>query len=96
LEYTLRYAHRVERSDGTTDVVLATDRPIWLWWEGQTPEVSAEDSFTVIQLRLDPKGSGVGKLSTTAVTADKAASTIALQDFGNQPAVLNDVRRETT
>jgi hypothetical protein len=97
VEYTLRYAHRVSRSDGGADVVLATDRPIWFWWDPAAPKGSADRPFTVIQLRLDPKGTGVGKLSLNAgITADKEAGTIALQDFANQPTLLTDVRRETT
>jgi len=38
-----------------------------------------------------------GKVSLAAkVTADNSAGTIALEDFANQRAVLNEVRRETT
>src|SRR5205814_9348051 len=52
LDYTLRYARRIERPDGTTDVVALADAPAWIWWDEGLKDRKATYSFTVIQLRM--------------------------------------------
>ena len=97
VQYVLRYASRMTRPDGTEDIVLATDRPMWIWWDGASkPPAAADHAYTVIQLRLDKSGTGEGKLSfAEAVTADTTAKTIVLADYAARPAVLTNVRRAT-
>src|SRR5437867_1761590 len=63
LDYTLRYAYRVPRSDGGEDVILGTDQPIRLWWDTESGTPLSSQS-TVIQLRLNKDGRGEGKLGT--------------------------------
>lgn len=95
LQYTLRYAHRVSRPDGGEDIVVATDRPIWWWWDAARPADAMTQNFTVIQLRLNKDGAGEGKLSASVSTVggSKEAGTIVLQDYPSQPTLLNNVRR---
>lgn len=92
-----RYADRIPRPDGGEDVVLATDRPVWLWWEGNSTPVTplAVSQGTIVQLRLGKDGRGEGKLSpVVTVRASKEGKTIALEDYAKQPVVLTDVQRE--
>ena len=92
LDYTLRYAYRIQRPDGGEDVVLATDQPISLWWDSGYSTPSASQSI-VIQLRLNKDGRGEGKLGTKVV-ASQNAKTFVVDDFATLPATLLDVQRE--
>jgi hypothetical protein len=95
LRYTLRYAHRVARPDGGFDVILATDTPVWMWWDSAQAAQSVKHPYTVIQLRLNKEGHGEGRLSLSGrITGDKQARTIAVEDFATTAPVLQDVRRE--
>jgi hypothetical protein len=94
LQYTLRYAHRIQRPDGGEDIVLATDQPVWTWWDPAHSPASTKVPFTVIQLRLDKQGGGEGRLSMASrIGSDKTAKGIVLEEFAAQPALLNSVRR---
>lgn len=94
LEYSLRYAHRTPRPDGGSDIVLVTDRPIWLWWD-DTEKVSTERfAYSAVQIRLTKAGTGEGRLAGPAgVTADKAAG-VMLSNYDALASRLTDVRRE--
>lgn len=93
LEYTLRYARRVTRSDGTTDVVLIADRPLWVWWNAGVT-ATWDHPYTVVQIRVDKEGKGEGRISSTpGIAADKDAG-LVLSGFQSQPLFLRDVRRE--
>ena len=93
LQYIFRYAHRVPRPDGGADIVLATDRPMWMWWDAQKSGASAKDPFTVLQLRLNKNGVGEGKLSGK-INGNNDAKTIVIDNFDGEPTHLSDVRRE--
>jgi hypothetical protein len=97
LRYTLRYAHRIPRADGGEDIVLATERPIWWWWDSTRSMASTKAPVSVIQLRLSPDGSGEGKLSLESpIGRDGNAKSIVLEQYGSQPTLLTGVRRATT
>lgn len=92
LQYAVRYAHRIARPDGGSDVVLVVDRPLWLWWESQPPSTSYP--YTVLQLRLDKDGRGEGRASFgVTVSRDKSLG-VVLSDGAKAPAVLTDIRRQ--
>ena len=96
LHHTIRFAYRVPRADGGEDVILATDHPVWLWWDaslGPAPTTTAHG--TVVQLHLNREGSGEGKLSIgTKLTPTPDGKLFTLQDYARQPVVLTDVKRE--
>jgi hypothetical protein len=75
LDYTLRYARRIERPDGTTDVVAVADAPVWIWWDEGLKERKATYSFTAIQFRIAKDGAGIGKLSAWSIVAEQSSST---------------------
>ena len=50
---------------------------------------SAAADFTVIEIRLDPKGTGEGRTSlTTTAVVDQPAGTIAVQNYDAIPLQL--------
>ena len=91
LEYTVRYARRENRDDGS-EIVLVVDRPLWMWWDstaGSTPY-----PFTVVQIRLDEKHMGEGRVSRGVTVSSDNTFGAVLSDFAQAPAVIADVRRE--
>jgi hypothetical protein len=94
LAYDLRYAQRTRLPEGGERVVLATDRYI-RFWEAARQTRTLDYPFTIIELRFDGDGRGEGKMSVaTRVIPDKANNTIVLENWGTQPVMLKDVRRE--
>ena len=94
--YSIKYAYHAPSVDGGERIILATDRrlggysPAWK----PTPAGDAGYEFTLIEIHLNAKGVGEGKTSlTTKVVADSEARTVALDDFGAAPAILQNVRR---
>ena len=91
LAYDLHYARQIPGEDGGRRIVLATDRPIGFWEATARPR-SFDYPFTLIELRMDGEGRGVGKLSiATKITL--SGDVMVLENFANQPVHLNDVRK---
>lgn len=98
LEYSVRYARRTERADRGSDVVLVVERPLWVWWDvpgAEQPESADKARFTVVQLRLDAKGRGEGRISSSTTVASDASQGVLVPDFANRPALLLDVQQES-
>jgi hypothetical protein len=91
LEYTVRYAWRSQRADGS-DVVFVVDRPLWVWWDVNTP--STPYQFTVIQMRLGKDGRGEGRASLGVPVASDKTLGVTLSDYVKATALLADVRRD--
>ena len=73
-------------------IFLMTDRYISAW-EAMARPRRMDYPFTLIQLKLDKDSRGVGKASiATKITMGSDNNTIELEDFSNQPVMLNDVR----
>ncbi len=84
--YSIKYAWRA-----ADRIVLITDRRLGAhapeWGLGAGPSPDAE--YTLIELRLDAKGTGEGKTSLSAnVVMDAAADTLALDGYAAAPAML--------
>lgn len=94
LSYDLHYAQRTPLPDRGERVVLATDRYIG-FWEVARGSRTTDYPFTIIELRLNGDGRGEGKISlATRVIADKKDHSVVLENWGTQPVMLKDVRRE--
>ena len=105
--YSIKYAFHVPLPDGGERIILATNRRLGGYSSAWTPvaagssgaEASAKAAatdyeFTLIEIRLDAKGSGEGKTSvTTKVIVDTEARTIALDNYAATPALLQAVKR---
>jgi len=106
--YSIKYAWHAAQPDGSERIVLVTDRLLGSHsssWPGVTPGARAATSgppasapappaeFTVIEMRIDGKGSGEGKTSlTTRVVVDAAAQTLALDGYAAATPLLKVVR----
>jgi len=94
--YSIKYAWHAAQPDGTERIVLATDRrlgaysPAWAPVAAGTP---TDYEFTLLELRVDPKG-GEGKASlTTKIVADNDTKLLALENYAGAPTVLQNVKR---
>ena len=78
--------------------MLITDRRLGAWNDLWTPvgaETATNYQFSVIELRLNSKGEGEGKISLAGkVAVDTGAKTIALENYAESPVVLKNVRRK--
>lgn len=91
--YALRSALRFPSQDGGERILLVTDRRLGAWndiWKAAGTPTNYD--FSVIELRLNAKGTGEGRASLTGkVTADPATKTIGLENYGELPVVLKNV-----
>jgi hypothetical protein len=93
LSYDLHYARRTQTDDGGEQVVLVTDRDIAIW-EIANMTRSREYAFTVVELRLDARGEGEGKITVATKIASDRSGQIVLENYGNQPVRLTSVKRD--
>ena len=90
--YDLKYAVQNPREDGSTRVVLGTDRPIGFWEAVNRPR-TIDYPFTVIELRIGPDGKGEGKMSlATKITYEPSSKSLVLENWESQPVMLNQVQ----
>ena len=93
--YDLHYARKNPLEDGGDQIVLATDRYIGFWEASNRPR-TVDYPFTLIEMRVAKDGVGEGKMSLfTKITYDKKKNQIVLEDYGSQPVLLTQVRRES-
>jgi hypothetical protein len=97
--YSIKYAWRSPVPEGGERIVLVTDRRMGantVGWNVVASTPPTDYEFTVIEMRLDPKGVGEGKTSlTTPVVVDKDAKTVALENYTAAPAILRNVKKGT-
>ena len=102
LGYSLGYAYRQLLPDGGERIIVATARRLGVWtlgnvWKAAKGPGSPDYPFTVIELRLNRRGVGQGKMSiATKISIDQEAKTIALEDYKTAPVLLKDAKRERT
>jgi len=94
--YSIKYAWHATQPDHSERIVLASDRRIGAytnaWKTAQMPET--DYAFTVIELHRGPAGALEGKTSLTAkIAVDGDAKTVALENYGAMPVVLQQVKR---
>jgi len=92
LGYDLRFARQRPEPEGGRMIFLMTDRYIGAWEAANRPR-TIDYPFTLIQLQLDKDGNGVGKASVYTKITEEVDGTIALEDFADQPVMLNSVRK---
>jgi hypothetical protein len=90
--YDLQYAYRFVNSDGTSRVIIGTDRPINFWEASSRPR-TIDYPFTIIEMRLDEKGNGEGRMAVgTKISKSKDGKTIELENYGISPVALNEIK----
>jgi len=95
--YALRYAGKIENSDGSQRIILITQRKLGAVNQNWRPTVDGASNsyeFSVLELRLNAKGEGEGKVSLTGkVAEDAAAKIVAIENYNALPVVFRDVRK---
>lgn len=92
LGWDLQYAWRFVNSDGTSRLVIATDRRID-FWEARNQPRTIDYPFTIIEMRLDAKGEGEGRLAAgTKISKSRDGKTIELENYGISPVALNNIK----
>jgi hypothetical protein len=98
--YSLRYAVRLPQQDGSERILLITDRRLGAandLWKPAGPGTATDYEFSLVELHVNSKGEGEGKISLTGkVAADSAAKAIALENYGTLPVVLKNVKRQNS
>jgi hypothetical protein len=95
--YAIRYAGKVSAPDGSERMILITDRRLGennhAWdLKGNTP--AANYGFSVIELRLNAKGEGEGRITLTGqVAPDPTAGIVTAASYEALPVVLTKVKR---
>ena len=96
--YSLRYAVKLAGQDGGERILFITDRRLGAWndlWKPAGTASATSYEFSVIELHVNVKDEGEGRVSLTGrVSVDAAAKTIALENYGALPVVLKNVRRK--
>jgi hypothetical protein len=91
LGYDLQYAYRTVNADGTSRVVIATDRRIG-FQEARLNPRTMDYPFTLIEMRLDAKGNGEGRLAVaTKISRSKDKKTMELENYGIAPVALTQI-----
>jgi hypothetical protein len=94
--YDLHYARKMPMDEGGDQIILATDRYIGFWEAANRPR-TVDYPFTLIEMRVGKDGVGEGKMSLfTKIMYDKKKNQIVLEDYGSQPVLLTQVKREST
>jgi hypothetical protein len=91
LGWDINFAREAVLPGGGRRIVLATDRPM-SFWELRNQPRSADYEFLLIEIRLDAKGKGQGKLAGAAkIGYDKGSKTIEIENYGIEPVRLTQV-----
>ena len=89
----LQYARQIETPAGR-QVVVAANQHVGLG-EYERWGASQDADFTLIDVRLGPDGTGIGKAAAAAgVTYNEKTKALEVKDFGTAPMRLRDVRLE--
>ena len=78
--------------DGTSRVVIATDRRIGFQEARQNPR-TMDYPFTLIEMHLDKAGNGEGRLAVaTKISRSKDHKTMELENYGIAPVALTQIK----
>lgn len=91
LGYDLQYAYRFLNQDGTSRVIIATDRKVG-FREAATSARTMDYPFTLIEMRIDKEGKGEGHLAMgVKITRSRDGKTIELENYGISPVALKEI-----
>ena len=94
LGWELHYAYLTPGEDGGHRIGIATDRYIGMWEARDRPR-TIDYPFSLIEIRLDRNGKGVGKMAVaTKIEFDKAKKQMVLENYASEPVRLNEVKIE--
>jgi hypothetical protein len=89
--YPLRFARAIPTSDGGRRIIIATDRPVSFLEASNQPR-TLDYPFMLIDVRLNAKGEGQGKLLPLAkITADED-HVVEIENYASEPVRLTEVK----
>jgi hypothetical protein len=92
LGWVLHYAFATPGEDGGLRINIATDRYIGMWEARERPR-TIDYPFSLIEIRLDNDGKGVGKMAVaTKIEYDKKKNQMVLENYASEPVRLNEVK----
>ena len=92
LGYDVQFARLVEGEDGSSRIILATDRRI-SFQEARSQPRTMDYPFTLLEIRLNKEGVGQGKMSVaTKITLNKKTKTVELENYSSEPVRLTEVK----
>jgi len=92
LSYDLHFARQRSEAEGGRMIFLMTDRYVSAW-EARNQPRTIDYPFTLLQLHVDKDGNGEGKASVYTKITEAKDGTIELENFANQPVMLNQVKK---
>jgi hypothetical protein len=92
LGYPLRFARQIPLGNGGRRILLGTDRPI-SYFEATNPGVTSDYPFMVIDLTVDAKGEGQGRLLPLARVTANDDHAVDIENYTSEPVRLTQVRR---
>jgi hypothetical protein len=94
LGWDLHYAWHEPLDEGGHRIMLATDRYI-TFQEARNQPRSIDYPFTLVEIRFNRDGEGVGKASVfTKIRFDKKKNLMELENYGSEPVRLQQVKIE--
>ena len=93
LGYPLRFAHQIPLPGGGRRILIATDRPVSFLELRRRPITVDEYPFMVVDIRLDAKGEGEGKLLPVAKIQVHPDHVVDVENYLSQPVRLTKVRK---
>lgn len=92
LGWELHYAFMTPLEDGGYRIAIATDRYIGMWEARNRPR-TIDYPFTLIEMRFDTSGQGVGKMAVaTKIEFDKKKHQMVLENYASEPVRLNEIK----
>ena len=94
LGWVLHYAVASKGEDGGLRIGLATDRYIGMWEAREQPR-TIDYPFSLIEMRFDNSGKGVGKFAVaTKIDFNKKKNEMVLENYASEPVRLNEIKIE--
>ena len=95
--YSVHYAAHTTEPDGSERIVLLTDRRLGAsnnLWRPAGSAAANDYEFSLVELHLNAKGEGEGKISNVGkVVVDSAGKAITLENYSASPVVLRNLKR---
>lgn len=92
--WDLRYARENMLSDGTRQIVIATDKPV-SFLAAATQARSMDYPFTFVEMRMKPNDKGEGRL-LAATAVDVKNGRLELENYGQEPVRLTTITQHET
>jgi hypothetical protein len=90
--YPIRFAREISMSTGGRRIILATDRPISFFELANQPRTT-DYPFLIVDIRMDAKGEGEGKLLPLAKVTMNEDHVIEVENYASEPVRLSSVRK---